>query len=259
MRKAGRNYLLLFYLCMCLGMVFTGCGQSGQKSASDHLESQAQEEVSNTAADSEKKEGDGLQKAEESLDDSGETKEIEETIPENFSVYNYSSMDNVLSALVFAMKQENVSRIYGEPSNDKLINSYIYAYVNLFDQKSFQTEKMKGKNHDTYVKLDKQYLDDLLIYAFGGTISAEDLKEDGDQILKKGDSFYVALGEISSISVDYTGFDNADFTELSVYSFDYEVNKSDGDTEDGIIQVKFREFSKAKSGIVLQTVAISEY
>lgn len=259
MRKAGWNQSLLLCLCICLCAGLAGCSdRDGQKDLNG-AESQAVAEASDTVSDDL---GDGKAESQEEETSFAETAEMPEgegTIPDDVTVYDYASMDDVLAAVVSAMKSEEMNRFYGEQSNDSMAANYLYAYVNLFDSDTFKKEELKGKTHDTYVQPDQDYLKQLLRYAFGDRITLDDLKADGDLLLKKGDSFYVALGDVKPVVVDYVGFENENFTEFTVYSFDYEMSLSDGSTEDGIVQVKFQEASDAESGIILKAVAIATY
>ena len=259
MKKARWNQVLIVCLCFCLSTGLTGCsGQEGQDNL-DSVESEAVAEASDMVAESSQDSGnlDGKAVAQEGDVSSEET--VEEAIPFDVTIYDYAAMDNVLAAVVSAMKSEEVNRFYREQPNDAMAANYLYAYVNLFDSDTFQTQELKGKKHDTYVQLDQEYLDRLLMNAFGDSITLKDLKADGDLLLKKGDSFYVALGDVSPVLVDYVGVEKEGFTESTVYSFDYEIGLSDGSTEDGIVQVKFQEASEAESGIVLKAVAIATY
>ena len=61
------------------------------------------------------------------------------------------------------------------------------------------------------------------------------------------------------VLVDYTGFENEDFTESTVFPFDYELYLDNGDTEDGIMQVRFEESEEVESGIILRVVAVTRY
>lgn len=260
MRKAGLNQLMLFCLCICLGIFMTGCsGQSAQKdTVSEKTEYQAENEASDTGSD----DSDGAAQksgAEVLTESSAEPATEEELTPEDVTVYNYASMDNVLAAMVSAMEESDTSRYYRDGSENDLAVNYLYAYVNMFDHDTFKSMGMKGKNHDSYVKLQNDYLEELLIYAFGDTITSQNLKADGDLILKKGSDYYAALDELQPVMVDYAGFENEDFTESTVFSFDYEICMDSGDTEDGIMQVRFQESDQVESGIILKFVALTEY
>lgn len=260
MRKAKLNRLLLFCLCICLGIFMAGCsGQSAQKDmASGEAEYQADNEASDTGSDDADgtAQQDGVKMLEES---SIQPATEEELTPEDVTVYNYASMDNVLAAMVSAMQKSDTSRYYRDGSEKDLAVNYLYAYVNMFDHDTFQSVSMKGKNHNSYVKLQPDYLDELLLYAFGDTITSQNLKVDGDLLLKKGSDYYAALDELQPVVVDYTGFENEDYTESTVFSFDYEMYLDNGDTKDGIMQVRFQESDQVESGIILKVVALTEY
>ncbi|MGN0293205.1 MAG: hypothetical protein ACI4D3_04290 [Lachnospiraceae bacterium] len=260
MRRAGRNRWMLFCLCICLGVFAAGCsGQSAQKdSGSEKVEYQAENEASDTGSE----DADGISQDDAKTvltESSTEPATEEELTPEDVTVYNYASMDNVLAAMVSAMQESDISRYYRDGSGNDLAVNYLYAYVNLFDHDTFEQVSMKGKDHDSYVKLKPDYLEELLIYAFGDTITSRDLKADGDLLLKKGDAYYAALDEVQPVVVDYTGFENEDFTESTVFSFDYEMYLDNGDTEDGIMQVRFQESDQVESGIILKVVALTQY
>lgn len=260
MRKAGLHQLLLFCLCICLGIFLTGCSaQSDQKdNASEKVEFQAEDEASDT--DSGESDGSTQQEQQKMLSESSsESFTEEEIVTDNLTVYDYASMENVLAAMVSAMEEEDISRFYRDRSDNNLAVNYLYAYVNMFDHDTFEQVSMTGKTHDSYVKLEEDYLNDLLIYAFGDAITSEKLEADGDLILKKGNDCYVALDEIQPVLVDYTGFENENFTDSTVFSFDYESYLDNGDTEDGIMQVRFQESAQVESGIILKVVAVSQY
>lgn len=263
MRKAGWNRFLLFCLCICLGVVFAGCSDQKEQNNLDGIESQAVAEASDTASEGmEDKKANGeeadAQEKETFPENSAEVIE-EESKPDNIMVYDYASMDEVLAAVVAVMKDEEINRFYREQSNDEMAANYLYSYVNLFDRDTFKTVEMKGKTYSTYVQPDEAYLQKLLRYAFGDAITLENLKSDDNLLLKKGDTFYVALGDRKPVLVDYVGVENEGFTEFTVYSFDYEVGLDGGDTEDGIVQVKFQEAPETESGIILKAVAIATY
>ena len=76
---------------------------------------------------------------------------------------------------------------------------------------------------------------------------------------KKNEVYYVAVDDIRPVQVDYTGFENEAYTESTVFPFDYELYLDNGDTEDGIMQVRFQESDKAESGIILKNVAVTRY
>lgn len=259
MRKAAWNQLLLLCLCICLSAVLAGCSDSNGQEVSDGVESQAVAEASDTVSDDMADMDKELQEEQDVPQSSTDFVLEEQTLPDDMVVYDYSSMNNVLAAVVTVMKEEDVNRFYRDQSNEGMAVSYLYTYVNLFDSDTFEKAEMKGKSHDTYVCPDNAYLQQLLMYAFGDTVTVDDLKADGDLLLQKGDSFYVALGDIRPVSVDYAGIENEGFTDHTVYSFDYEIGLADGDTEDGIIQAKFQEAPEVKSGITLKAVAISTY
>lgn len=257
MSKAGWNQVVIVCLCICLGAAFAGCSdQSGQKT-SDGVESQAVAEASDTVSDD--MAGGEDSQEEQTAAESSVGSALEETIPDDLVVYDYASMDDVLAAVVTVMKEDKVNRFYRDQPVDGMAVNYLYTYVNLFDRDTFEKVKLEGKSHDTYVRMDEDYLQQQLMYAFGGAVTMDDLKADGDLLLQKGESFYVALGDIRPVSVVYAGFENEGFTEHTVYSFDYEISLPDGDTEDGIIQVKFQEASEVESGIILKAVAIATY
>ena len=260
MSKAGRNRLLLFGLCICLGVFMAGCsGQSVEKNSdSEKVEYQAEDEASDTG--SEDTDGTVQKDAGKVLTESStEPAAEEELTPEDVTVYNYASMDNVLAAMVLAMQKSDTSRYYRDGSGNDLAVNYLYSYVNLFDHDTFKNVSMKGKTHDSYVKLEPDYLNELLTYAFGDTITSRNLKADGDLILKKGSDYYAALDKVQPVVVDYAGFENEDFTESTVFSFDYEMYLNNGDTEDGIMQVRFQESDQVESGIILKVVALTRY
>ena len=272
MKKAGRNRLLLFGLCVSLGLITAGCGKHADNiDASDSGEFQVSEETLDKLSEDDSAESiegiTGKAANGETVAD-GETAADGESVAEaqsdeseivNMTVYNYSSMDNVLAALICAMKEEGLSRVSTDWPVQKLAPRYLYSYVNLFDQDTFETVKKKGTAHNTYVKVDQEYLEELLMYAFGEKLSLEDMEADGDLVLKDGKSYYVAVGDVNPMMVDYTGYDNAGFTEFTVYSFDYEMALEDGDTEDGFVQVKFQEYPEMEAGIILKAVAVVQY
>lgn len=263
MRNAGWDHFLRFCLCICLGMVLAGCSDQKGQNVSDGIETQAVEEASDTVLENaeDREAGDKKEDAQGAQSPSENSVGVieEESRSDDITVYNYASMNNILAAVVTVMKDEEVNRFYRDQPDDKMVVNYLYSYVNLFDQETFQTLKMKGKKHDTYVQPDKEYLQKLLVYAFGDAVTLESLKADGDLLLQKGDAFYVALGELKPVTVDYVGFENEGFTEYTVYSFDYEMGLDNGDTEDGIVQVKFQEAPETESGITLKAVAIATY
>ena len=158
-----------------------------------------------------------------------------------------------------AMQKSDTSRYYRDGSGNDLAVNYLYSYVNLFDHDTFKNVSMKGKTHDSYVKLKPDYLNELLTYAFGDTITSRNLKADGDLIMKKGSDYYAALDKVQPVVVDYAGFENEDFTESTVFSFDYEMYLDNGGTEDGIMQVRFQESDQVESGIILKVVALTRY
>lgn len=262
MKKAGFHQLLLFCLCICLGIFLAGCSsQDSQKSdASDSVEYQAEKEASDIGPDdSDGSTQQGQDGTTEPLESSAEL-HMEETLnTDDWTVYDYGSMEHVLAAMVFSMQEGEVNRYYRDRADDNLAVNYLYAYVNMFDHDTFETVSMKGKTHESYVKLQADYLKKLLAYAFGNTITVDRLKGDGDLVLKKGSDFYVALDEVQPVLVDYTGFENEDFTESTVFPFDYELYLDNGDTEDGIMQVRFEESEEVESGIILRVVAVTRY
>lgn len=280
-KKAGRKELLLLIFCMSLGLVFAGCAKRTDSiEASDSGEYQVDEmSVDQKSADTDSQSAEAGQKTEEldqqtveaeqtsatadtdqkttesiAAEDPSETSEVYQLV-----VYDYSEMNQILAALICSMRKSEITRVNTEWPVQQLAPLYLYSYVNLFDQKTFQTVQKEGGTHDTYRKVDASYLKNLLMYAFGEKLALEDLKPDGDLILKEGSSYYIAAGDVNSMSVEYTGYENAGFTEFTVYSFDYEMTLDDGDTEDGLVQVKFQEKPEVESGIVLKAVAVTQY
>lgn len=260
MRKAGLHQTLLFCLCICLGIFLTGCsGQSNQeKAVSDDVEYQAENEASNMeegdfAADAQQKQKDAQPES------SAESSSEEVLITDNITVYDYAYMENVLAAVVSAMDDEEISRCYTEKADDNFVAHYLYAYVNMFDHDTFKSVSMQGKTHDSYVRLEADYLSSLMIYAFGDAIKPSQLKADGDLVLKKGSDYYVALDEVLPVVVDYTGFENENYTDSTVFPFDYELTRESGETEDGIMQVRFQESDQVEEGITLKVISVTRY
>lgn len=264
-KKAGRKELLLLIFCMSLGLVFAGCAKRTDSiEASDSGEYQVDEmSIDQKSADTDSQSAEAGQKTEKldqkttesiAAEDPSETSEVYQLV-----VYDYSEMDQVLAALICSMRKSEITRVNTEWPVQQLAPLYLYSYVNLFDQKTFPTVQKEGSTHDSYRKVDASYLKNLLMYAFGEKLALEDLKPDGDLILKEGSSYYIAAGDVNSMSVEYTGYENAGFTEFTVYSFDYEMTLDDGDTEDGLVQVKFQEKPEVESGIVLKAVAVTQY
>lgn len=270
MRRAGVRELLLLCLCICLGIFAAGCSAGEDQNAvvSDSGEYQAENEASDTGSG----DLDGSEQLERKEEISGAafSNEVqtagteqaaaeESVIPEDITVYSYDSMENVLAAMVSAMQDEEISRYYRDMCDNDLAVDFLYFYVNMFDHDTFASVNMSGKKHDSYARVDRDYLDNLLVFAFGNAITASNLKSDGDLVLIKGSDYYVALDDLQPVQVDYTGFENEAYTESTVFPFDYELYLSNGDTEDGIMQVKFQESDKSESGIILKTVAVSRY
>ncbi|MDY2627972.1 MAG: hypothetical protein SOW08_06595 [Lachnospiraceae bacterium] len=265
MRKAGLHQLLLLCLCICLGLFSAGCsGQNSRKdSDSAGLEYQAEGEASDTGpvdSDGSTQQDEKIKSADEPVQNSAELFAEEETaIPVDMTVYNYDSMENVLAAMVSAMQDEEINRYYRDMCNNDLAVHYVYSYVNMFDEDTFEQMSMSGEKHDSYVRVDENYLDNLLVYAFGNAITTRNLEADGDLLLKKNEDYYVAVDDIRPVQVDYTGFENEAYTESTVFPFDYELYLDNGVTEDGIMQVRFQESDKAESGIILKNVAVTRY
>lgn len=257
---------MLLCLCICLGVLLAGC--SGQGSRKDSVSGGEEYQAENEASDTGSVDSDGSiqqDEMEKSMDElhAGSTEELpaaEETaIPADMTVYNYASMKNILAAMVSAMQNEEISRYYRDMCNNDLAVYYLYSYVNMFDQDTFEQVSMSGAKHDSYLRVDKAYLDNLLVCAFGNAITLGNLKADGDLLLKKKEDYYIAVDDIQPVQVDYTGFENEAYTESTVFPFDYELYLDDGGTEDGIMQVRFQESDKAESGIILKIVAVTRY
>ncbi|MDO5409574.1 MAG: hypothetical protein Q4F21_03860 [Lachnospiraceae bacterium] len=258
MKKAGLNRLLLLCLCAGISIFLLACSaQTDSRKDVSGKGKQTDTEVSDTGSgelDEEKIKTDS-----DVSEDGSEAFSEGETLVTDILVYNYASMDNVLAAMVCAMGQEKVTRFYREDADEQLMREYVYSYVNLFDSDTFQKVEKKGKNHTQYFKMNQEYLDELLICAFGEKITSKNLTADKDMILKKGNTFYVAAGDVAQVTVDYTGIEKQQFDESEVYSFDYEKNWKNQSIEAGIVQAKFQESEKAEAGIILKAMAITIY
>ena len=183
----------------------------------------------------------------------------EETIPENVVVYDYANMNDVLAAVVITMNHRGIYEMQPERADNAFAVEYIYSYANLSGHEMFQIVDMDGINHHSYMQIDKAYMESFLINAFGENITLDNLEADGDLLINRSGEWFAALDEISYVSVDYSGLENIEFKEKTVYSFNYTISQPSGDTEDGIVQVHFRESDRTEHGIILDSVAIAEY
>lgn len=184
---------------------------------------------------------------------------IEETIPENMIVYDYANMTDVLAAVVITMNHRGIHEMQPERADNAFAVEYIYSYANLSGHEMFQIVDMDGTNHHSYMQIDKAYMESFLINAFGENITPDNLEADGDLLLSRDGEWFAALDQIPYVSVDYSGLENIEFKEKNVYSFNYTISYPSGDTEDGIVQVHFRESDRTEYGIILDSVAIAEY
>lgn len=254
MKKAGWKPILVIVLCICMvcAGLLAGCsGKYPHDSGSDESnglqaeESKAAKEMQTEAP------------SETPVDESELNSQQDPSV--NGIIYNYSAMDQVLAAMIYAMSEENMSRFTQDSVDNELVINYIYAYINLYDQKVFSLSDQKGKHHNQYMKVNRRYLEDLLEYTFEGSVQVEDLKADGDLFILDQDAFYVAKDNLKDIRVDYTGLEMKGFAEAVVYTYDYERDLKGGETEDGILQVKFRESLKTEAGIALNAMAVISY
>lgn len=195
---------------------------------------------------------------EESIMDRKTTAE-EETIPENMIVYDYANMNDVLAAVVVTMNHRGIYEMKPEHADNSFAVEYIYSYANLSGHEMFQIVDMDGANHHSYMQIDREYMESFLLNAFGESITLDNLEADGDLLISRGGEWFAALDEVSYISVDYSGLENIEFKEKTVYSFNYTISQPSGNTEDGIVQVHFRESDRTENGIILDSVAIAAY
>lgn len=249
MKKANYTLFVLFSLCFCLCLGFTGCssesGDAGQTDTEGYSEASADGGEEQLAAESSE---------EETIDWASEEQEVISTLP----VYDYEAMDKVLAPLVAMMRENNMSRFTRAQADTDMAARYLYIYENLFHAESAEQLTLQAKK-GSYIQLDTEGTEVLLQNVFGDGMELNKLQADDEMIIKKGKNYYVTAGEIPSVTVVYSGFENEGFTELSVYSFDYELQMEDNRSEEGIVQVKFQESEETDSGITLNVVAVTPY
>lgn len=221
---------------LVIGFVLTGCSSTLPKETEQQTVETTEEESVTVKMESE-----------------------EETMPENMIVYDYANMNDVLAAVVITMNHRGIHEMQPERADNAFAVEYIYSYANLSGHEMFQIVDMDGENHHSYMQIDRAYMESFLINAFGENITLDNLEADGDLLINRNGEWFAALDEISYVSVDYSGLENIEFKEKTVYSFNYTISRPSGDTEDGIVQVHFRESDRTENGIILDSVAIAEY
>ena len=238
MRHGNRWKAAVAAFSLAIGFVLTGCSSTLPRETKQQTAETTEAEIRTEKASTETE---------------------EETMPEDMIVYDYANMTDVLAAVVITMNHRGIHEMQPKRADNAFAVEYIYSYANLSGHEMFQIVDMDGENHHSYMQIDRAYMESCLLNAFGENITLENLEADGDLLINRSGEWFAALDQISYVSVDYSGLENIEFKEKTVYSFNYTISRPSGDTEDGVVQVHFKESDRTENGIILDSVAVAEY